>query len=93
MAELTGKAREAGARRIVELLGEAGALLGEPSPVRHVVKFYEYGQRPLEVVSSRQWFVRTLELKDELARPRPRARAGIPAFMGARYASWVEGLN
>ena len=31
-----------------------------PSPITHPVKFYERGDRPLEIVSSRQWYVRTL---------------------------------
>ncbi|HEX6843719.1 MAG TPA: class I tRNA ligase family protein, partial [Actinomycetota bacterium] len=88
MDELAGKAAKQARRRIVELLRDAGALQGEPEQVRHVVKFYEKGDRPLEVISSRQWFVRTLTFKDELL-ARGREIAWHPAFMGARYASWV----
>jgi valyl-tRNA synthetase len=66
--------------------------VGEPTPVRHVVKFYENGQRPLEVVSSRQWFVKTIEFRERLLE-RGRELRWHPAHMGARYASWVEGLN
>ena len=43
-----------------------GTLVGEPRPITHPVKFYEQGERPLEIVSSRQWFVRTLDLRDRL---------------------------
>ena len=92
MAELAGKGANQARRRIVELLREAGALVGEPTAVRHVVKFYEKGDRPLEVITSRQWFVKTLELKDELL-ARGRELSWHPSFMGSRYASWVEGLN
>jgi valyl-tRNA synthetase len=92
MAQLKGKASKQARRRIVELLRDAGALVGEPEQIRHVVKFYEKGDRPLEVITSRQWFVRTLSFKDELL-ARGREIAWHPAFMGARYASWVEGLN
>jgi valyl-tRNA synthetase len=92
MAELAGKGAKQARRRIVELLREAGALVAEPEQVRHVVKFYEKGDRPLEVISSRQWFVKTLAFKEELL-ARGRQIAWHPAFMGARYASWVEGLN
>ncbi len=60
--------------------------------MQHVVKFYEKGDRPLEVISSRQWFVSTLDLKEVLLE-RGRELSWHPAFMGARYASWVEGLN
>ena len=52
-------------RRIVELLVESGELLGEPRPITHPVKFYEKGDRPLEIVTSRQWFVKTLDYRDE----------------------------
>jgi valyl-tRNA synthetase len=92
MAELTGKAAKQARRRVGELLGEGGWLVREPTPVRHAVKFYEYGTRPLEVVSSRQWFVKTLEHRDALL-ARGREMRWHPGFMGARFASWVEGLN
>jgi valyl-tRNA synthetase len=46
--------------RIVELLRESGDLLGEPRPITHPVKFYEKGDRPLEIVTSRQWFIKTM---------------------------------
>jgi len=92
MAELTGKGAKQARRRIVELLADGGWLVGEPEPVRHVVKFYEKGDRPLEVITSRQWFVQTLRFREELL-ARGREMHWHPAFMGARYASWVEGLN
>ncbi len=92
MAELTGKAAKQARRRIVELLADGGWLVGEPKPVRHVVKFYEKGDRPLEVITSRQWFVQTLRFREELL-ARGRKMHWHPAFMGARYTSWVEGLN
>jgi len=82
------KARKA----IAELLASAGHLVGEPKPVRHVVKFYERGERPLEVVSSRQWFVKTIEFRERLLERGDELR-WHPPHMGARYASWVRGLN
>jgi valyl-tRNA synthetase len=90
--ELAGLPTKKARIKIAELLAAAGNLLGEPQPVRHVVKFYENGQRPLEVVSSRQWFVKTLDLRERLL-ARGRELAWHPAFMGARYESWVLGLN
>jgi valyl-tRNA synthetase len=92
MAELAGLPAKRARGRIVELLRDSGHLLGEPQPVRHVVKFYEKGDRPLEVITSRQWFVSTLPLKERLL-ARGRELAWHPSFMGARFASWVEGLN
>jgi valyl-tRNA synthetase len=90
--ELAGLPTKRARKRVAELLAESGHLIGEPKPVRHAVKFYERGERPLEVVSSRQWFVKTLELREELLE-RGRELRWHPAYMGARYASWVEGLN
>lgn len=77
---------------IVDALRESGALRGELRPITHPVKFYEKGERPLEIVTSRQWFVRTLEHRDDLLR-RGEQLSWHPEFMKHRYASWVEGLN
>jgi valyl-tRNA synthetase len=92
MGLLEGRSAKQARTEIVELLREGGWLVGEPQPVRHVVKFYEKGERPLEVISSRQWFVKTLEFRDELLE-RGRQISWHPEHMGSRYASWVEGLN
>ena len=92
MAELAGLYPKQARARIVELLRDAGNLLGEPQPVRHAVKFYEKGERPLEVIATRQWFVRTLQFRDRLLE-RGRELHWHPKYMGARYGSWVEGLN
>ncbi len=91
-AELEGKTVKAAQRRLVELLAEAGHLVGEPRPITHFVKFYEKGERPLEIVSSLQWYVRTMSLRDDLLRA-GRQLAWHPEFMRARFESWVEGLT
>jgi valyl-tRNA synthetase len=46
--------------------GNEAALVGEPQPVEQIVKFFEKGDRPLEFVPTRQWFIRVLEHKQEL---------------------------
>jgi valyl-tRNA synthetase len=91
-AELVGKSVKAAQRRIIELLAADGALLGEARAITHQVKFYERGERPLEIVSSRQWFVATLPLRDKLLE-RGEELAWHPSYMAHRYRSWVEGLN
>jgi valyl-tRNA synthetase len=90
--ELEGRTVTQARARIVELLGEAGALVGEPKAIRHPVKFYERGDRPLEIVSSRQWYVRTLALRERLLE-RGRELRWHPPHMRHRYEAWVEGLN
>jgi valyl-tRNA synthetase len=78
--------------KIVEQLRESGDLLGEPRPVTHVVKFYEKGDRPLEIVTSRQWFFKTIEFRDALLE-RGRELKWHPPYMQTRYENWVNGLN
>jgi valyl-tRNA synthetase len=92
MKDLEGLTAKKARTKIVEILRDAGALVGEPVPVRHAVKFYENGSRPLEVVTSRQWFVPILRFKEQLLR-RGEELSWHPPHMGARYQSWVENLN
>src|SRR5438552_7472617 len=78
--------------RIVEDLRQSGDLIGEPRPITHAVKFYEKGDRPLEIVTSRQWFIKTIEFRDALL-ARGRELQWHPPYMQARYENWVNGLN
>ncbi|HEY2302333.1 MAG TPA: class I tRNA ligase family protein, partial [Acidimicrobiales bacterium] len=50
------------------------------------------GDRPLEIVSSRQWFIRTLERREELLQ-RGKELRWHPPYMQVRYEAWVQGLN
>ncbi len=78
--------------RCVELLRESGDLLGEPRPIVHPVKFYEKGDRPLEIITSRQWFIKTLDHREELI-GRGRELQWHPEYMRHRYENWVNGLT
>ena len=90
--EIEGKTINQARAAVVEELTRTGALVGELRPITHAVKFYEKGERPLEIVTSRQWFVRTLEHRDELL-ARGEELHWHPDYMKHRYRSWVEGLN
>ena len=79
-------------RAIVDLLGDADALDGEPEKTRRMVKFYEKGDRPLEFVVSRQWFIRLFDKKEALVE-QGRKIAWHPPMFRKRYEDWVEGLN
>ncbi len=95
-AEIAGKTAKQAQARIVELLRESGDLVGDTKPITHPVKFYERGDRPLEIVSSRQWYFRNGGRDPDL-RAQFLARGAElrwhPAHMRQRYDSWVEGLN
>ena len=91
-AELQGRTINQARRRIVELLAQSGDLVGEPQPVTRAVKFFEKGERPVEIVTSRQWFIRTIEHREELI-ARGRELAWHPPYMRARFEDWVNGLT
>ncbi|HEY9483769.1 MAG TPA: valine--tRNA ligase [Micromonosporaceae bacterium] len=89
---LVGRTAAQARRDIVATLAETGLLIGEPRPVTHAVKFYEKGDRPLEIVTSRQWFVRTMAHRDALL-DAGRALQWQPPYMRHRYEDWVNGLT
>jgi valyl-tRNA synthetase len=99
-AALVGKgvtrAREAISQQLRDPAGSAtgrGApLQGEPEPMEHSVKFYEKGERPLELVPTRQWFVRLLDKKAQLLAQGERIQ-WHPSYMHTRYRDWTENLN
>jgi valyl-tRNA synthetase len=78
--------------RILELLRESGDVVGDPRPITHPVKFYEKGERPLEIITSRQWFIKTMEYRDELI-ARGRELEWHPEYMRHRFENWVNGLT
>jgi valyl-tRNA synthetase len=94
--ELAGKTMFSAQQRTVELLKESGDLEGEPKPITHPVKFFEKGERPLEIVTTRQWYIRNggrdPELRDALV-ARGKEIQWVPEHMRHRYENWVEGLN
>ena len=84
----TKQARE----KIVEFLRAENALAAEPRPITHFVKFYEKGNRPLEFVTSRQWFVKLQDKKEKMIEAGRKIK-WKPEHMQIRYEEWVKGLN
>jgi valyl-tRNA synthetase len=95
-AELAGKTVFSARATMVGLLRGSGALLADPRPITHPVKFFEKGDRPLEIVSTRQWYVtngaRRPQLKQRLLDAGERLDF-VPDFMRVRYDNWVGGLT
>jgi valyl-tRNA synthetase len=88
MASLSApKARAA----IVEQLKASGDLIGDPRPITHAVKFFEKGDRPLEIITSRQWFIKTMDVREALL-ARGRELKWHPEYMRTRFENWVNGL-
>jgi valyl-tRNA synthetase len=93
---LAGATMKQAQARTVELLRETGELLSEPRPITHPVKFYEKGDRPLEIVTTRQWYIRNggrdADLRAALL-ARGEELAWFPPYMRHRYEHWVGGLT
>lgn len=95
-AAIAGKTAFSAKEAVVELLKAADLLDGEPKKITHPVNFFEKGDKPLEVVTSRQWYIRNGG-RDEERRERLIGRGQEitfhPAFMRSRYENWIAGLN
>ncbi|WP_137121452.1 valine--tRNA ligase [Segeticoccus rhizosphaerae] len=81
---------------VVAALRESGDLVGEPVKTQRKANFYERGEKPLEIVTSRQWYIRNGGREADLGKAliaRGEQIGFHPAFMRARYRNWVEGLN
>jgi valyl-tRNA synthetase len=83
-----GRARD----RVAAMLRQAGALAAPPASITQMVKFYEHGSQPVEILTSRQWFVRTVGLKAALL-VRGSELSWHPEWMRARFQNWVDGLS
>ena len=90
--QLVGLSVSKARTQIVEQLKQAAALVGEPRLIMHAVKFFEKGDRPLEIITSRQWFIKTMDFREALI-TRGRELRWHPEYMRARYENWVNGLT
>ena len=94
--QLAGKTVFSAKQAVVEMLQASGELEGEIRKITHPVKFFEKGDRPLEIVSTRQWYIKN-GARDDGLRERLLAHGRElewhPDFMRVRYENWVEGLS
>lgn len=95
-AQIAGKTTFSSRQIIVEALKESGDLDADPKPTTRMTNFYEKGDKPLEIVTSRQWYLKNggtdEKLREELI-GRGRELDFCPDFMRVRYENWVNGLN
>jgi valyl-tRNA synthetase len=95
-ADLATKTAFSAREAMVSLLRASGDLDGEPKPTQRMANFYEKGDKPLEIVSTRQWYIRNGGRDDDLKAAllaRGDELAWVPDHMRHRYANWVNGLN
>jgi valyl-tRNA synthetase len=95
-AELAGKTAFSAREQMVTYLRESGDLDGEPKATQRMTNFYEKGDKPLEIVATRQWYVRNggrdVDLRTALV-DEGKKITWHPAHMQHRYDNWVGGLN
>jgi valyl-tRNA synthetase len=95
-ADLAGKTIFSAREAMVAKLRETGDLDGEPTPTQRMANFYEKGDKPLEIVSTRQWYIRNGG-RDAKLREQMIARGAeidwLPPHMRHRFDNWVGGLN
>ena len=93
---LAGKTAFGAREATVEALRATGDLDGEPKPTLRMANFFEKGDKPLEIVATRQWYIRNGG-RDEDLKARLLARGSelgwTPEHMRHRYDNWVSGLN
>ena len=95
-AQMAGKTVFSAKKEIVEMLQNSGDMIGEPRSISHAVKFFEKGDRPLEIVTSRQWYIRNGGRDQDLNQAliaRGDEMRWHPPYMQSRYTNWIEGLN
>ena len=94
--KIIGKTSHTAREVLVSELKTTGELVGELKPITHAVKFFEKGDKPLEIVTTRQWYIRNggreQELRSKLL-DRGVELKWHPEYMKVRYENWVEGLN
>jgi valyl-tRNA synthetase len=95
-AQIAGKTTFSAREATVAMLRESGDLDGDPKPTQRMANFYEKGDKPLEIVATRQWYLRNggrdSDLRDTLIK-RGEEIQWVPDFLRHRYTNWIEGLN
>ncbi|MEJ7628956.1 MAG: valine--tRNA ligase [Nocardioidaceae bacterium] len=93
---VAGKTTFSARAGIARMLRGSGDLVDEPTATMRMASFYEKGDKPLEIVATRQWYIRNggrdADLRDELV-ARGDDISWTPAYMKQRYVNWVEGLS
>ncbi|HMM93849.1 valine--tRNA ligase [Phycicoccus sp.] len=94
--QVAGRTAFSAREAIVGALRDSGDLEGEPTPTQRKANFYERGEKPLEIVTTRQWYIRNGGREADLNAALVARGEEIdfhPSFMRSRYANWVQGLN
>ncbi len=67
-------------------------LLTKQEKIKHTVNVHERCDTEIEIIESYQWFIKYLDLKDELLKYGKELK-WYPEFMKHRYDNWIKGLQ
>lgn len=76
---------------VVSKLKDLGAIRKEQS-ISHAVGVHERCSTPIELLPTKQWFVKILDKKDDLLEAGNKIK-WYPSYMQKRYEEWVSGLK
>ncbi len=95
MTQATGKyhgmSTEEARSTIIADLEAAGLKTGEKA-ITHTVNVHERCKTPVEILNSKQWFIKYLDLKDTFKKAGQELH-WHPKFMSSRLDNWIEGLQ
>ena len=95
MSEIAGKYRSLpikdARKEIIEELKKSG-LFKSQKPINHAVNTHERCGTEVEFIKSKQWFIKYLDLKDEMIKWGDKLN-WYPEHMKSRYTNWISGLQ
>lgn len=91
--QLAGMYARKAQKTIVEIAENTPGVIDRPSEaISHTIRYFEKGDRPLELIPTLQWYTKIMDKKEALIE-QGRKIQWHPDFMVKRYEHWVEGLN
>ncbi|MBU4274702.1 valine--tRNA ligase [Patescibacteria group bacterium] len=91
LPEINGKTAEAARKIIIEKLKEGGFVKKEEK-IKHNIGVHERCSTPIEFLPTTQWFMKMLDMKENLLEAGNRIN-WYPPYMKKRYEEWVSGLK
>lgn len=78
--------------KIIEMLEEGGHTAKPKKPIKHTVKCAERSGAPLEIIPSKQWFVKIVDKKEQILAKIDECN-WFPKYMQLRAEQWTENLS
>ncbi|PIN84663.1 MAG: valine--tRNA ligase [Candidatus Diapherotrites archaeon CG11_big_fil_rev_8_21_14_0_20_37_9] len=86
-----GKKIKEARKEIIEDLKSAGLLINQ-KPIKHAVNVHERCKTEIEILHTKQWFLKYLDLKEEFLKQGNELK-WYPKHMRVRFDNWIKGLQ